>query len=214
MNATKYMLKQLVAEFLRDSTEDWRFRTSREAPVALNRRILLLGIALAWTASAQDPSIEDQDGDLLFTAVNLIGNDVPEGIAPWLDVLSLSLDLGNDPNSRSGPSGWTPLHVLAFRPVTWMGGNVAFSDQTEAEWIEGIRLLLEAGANPNIQDSAGQTPLHGASTFSGEEPVKMLLGSGADPNIPNIEGKTPLDTAIAHGNESAVASLLGAGAQL
>lgn len=199
----------------------------------LNHRILLLGVFLTCRAVAQDTEAQQRDPEhfrtaldsfsgasdqdheiieLLQSVVYSVGTDVPDGMAPWLDVLSLLLfSLDNNPNTRFA-SGWTPLHVLAFNPV--QNSNVPFSDETEAQWIEGIRLLLDAGANPNIQDLAGQTPMHGASGFNSIEPVRLLLNAGADPNIPNIEGNTPLHNAISGENEEAVALLLEAGAQL
>ncbi|KAL6969199.1 ADP-ribosylation factor GTPase-activating protein agd3 [Sarracenia purpurea var. burkii] len=62
--------------------------------------------------------------------------------------------------------------------------------------ISMLELLLQYGANINIFDSRGQTPLHrcilgGKATF-----VKLLLTRGADPHAVNGEGKTPFELAV------------------
>ncbi|KAL7604352.1 hypothetical protein Lser_V15G14519 [Lactuca serriola] len=58
-----------------------------------------------------------------------------------------------------------------------------------------IELLLQYGANVNVPDSRGQTPLHhcilrGKSAFA-----RLLLTRGADPHAANSAGKTPLELA-------------------
>ncbi|MBA8769936.1 hypothetical protein HCR16_02065 [Wolbachia pipientis] len=53
--------------------------------------------------------------------------------------------------------------------------------------------LLEAGADPNIQDSKGKTPLHDTALYNCQyEDVDCLLGLQANPNIQDNKGKTPL----------------------
>jgi ankyrin repeat protein len=56
-----------------------------------------------------------------------------------------------------------------------------------------VKLLLEHGADPNIKNKDGITPLHWAVFKSGVhvEVVKLLLEHGADPNIQNKKGRTP-----------------------
>ena len=55
--------------------------------------------------------------------------------------------------------------------------------------------FLSKGANPNIQDIHGNTPLWTAIFESKKEfnVVKLLLKYGADPNVLNKYGKTPSD---------------------
>ena len=51
------------------------------------------------------------------------------------------------------------------------------------------QLLLKAGANPNIQNNYGYTPLH---TSKSPKINKLLLEAGANHTIQNRHGDTPL----------------------
>ncbi|WP_265027331.1 ankyrin repeat domain-containing protein [Wolbachia endosymbiont (group A) of Bombylius major] len=58
---------------------------------------------------------------------------------------------------------------------------------------ENMHDLLEAGADPNIKDNKGKTPLHDTALYNCRyEDVDCLLGLHANPNIQDREGKTPL----------------------
>ena len=63
------------------------------------------------------------------------------------------------------------------------------------------KLMLDAGADPNWTDEAGNTPLHCivASPLVGDPAdfIAMLLEAGADPAARNAEGHTALDLARA-----------------
>ncbi|KAA0203326.1 hypothetical protein HAZT_HAZT007796 [Hyalella azteca] len=48
-------------------------------------------------------------------------------------------------------------------------------------------MLLDNGANPNLQDQRGNTPLHSAVSGSHAEIINILLDNGADTSIPNHE---------------------------
>jgi ankyrin repeat protein len=70
------------------------------------------------------------------------------------------------------------------------------------------------GADPNIKDNSGKTPLH--EVLSKAEPpielVKTLLKAGADPNATTDEGRTPLHYAVLHDNPRLISLLLKHGA--
>jgi hypothetical protein len=70
-----------------------------------------------------------------------------------------------------------------------------------------IKPLVEAGANPNSQDGAGQTPLWIAAYAGRIHNTEALLNLGADPKIKTFGGETALDIAQKRGH-SKIVSLL------
>jgi ankyrin repeat protein len=58
-----------------------------------------------------------------------------------------------------------------------------------------IQLLLEKGADPNLGDNDGRTPLAWAAEKGREETVKILLENGANVNSTDNYGQTPLSWA-------------------
>ncbi len=76
-----------------------------------------------------------------------------------------------------------------------------------------VRLLLQAGADPNAPDDNGLTPLHWGSENSNPMVVTHLLDAGADLNARDNEGYTALHWAAAQsGNGRVVKALLDRGA--
>ena len=55
--------------------------------------------------------------------------------------------------------------------------------------------LLEAGANLEVQNESGNTPLHLAALGGTAEAVMALLGGGADPKVRNNSDELPFDYA-------------------
>jgi ankyrin repeat protein/serine/threonine protein kinase len=70
-----------------------------------------------------------------------------------------------------------------------------------------MRILLEYGANPNLKDVSGQTPLHLAIVDDKIEIVKLLLEYLVDYNLKDNLGNTPLTLAIKK-NRIEIAELL------
>ena len=58
--------------------------------------------------------------------------------------------------------------------------------------LELIRLLLTFGANPNIQNKEGNTPLHSATLFRNKQILETLLNSNAIVDAQNQDGDTAL----------------------
>ena len=56
--------------------------------------------------------------------------------------------------------------------------------------VEYLKLLLEGGADPNVQDEHEWTALHWAAFKREGECVDLLLKYGADPNARNKHGET------------------------
>ena len=77
-----------------------------------------------------------------------------------------------------------------------------------------VEILIEAGADLNMIDSRGATPL-GTACFEGQTTVLMLLiNAGADVNLTGDTGETPLHIAAGKGREACAALLVQAGADL
>ena len=81
---------------------------------------------------------------------------------------------GADPNTQDN-NGWTPLHEVAQR------NN-----------IEILRLLLDAGANPNVPGGdENYTPLHDAVEAGHVETIELLIERGADKKLRDKNGRIP-----------------------
>lgn len=74
-----------------------------------------------------------------------------------------------------------------------------------------VQVLLEAGADPNLDDKSN-TPLAAATYHGHTEVVKILIGYGADVNWSNWAYKRPLTVAQRNNYEKIVELLLAAGA--
>ncbi|MET7494955.1 ankyrin repeat domain-containing protein [Streptomyces sp900116325] len=78
-----------------------------------------------------------------------------------------------------------------------------------------VKTLLQAGADPELVDSEGTTPLYVASVNGEAEIVRLLLAAGASPDTESnglgSEG-TPLCAAACWGHTEAVRELLTHGA--
>ncbi len=73
---------------------------------------------------------------------------------------------------------------------------------------ETTAVLLESGADPDVQDEEGRTALFWAASQGFAATVNVLLEHGASPDIKNDQGMTPLMTAAKSGLQRVVSALL------
>lgn len=98
-------------------------------------------------------------------------------------------------NTRDITSGDTGLHVVVAR--------------RDALWV---RFLLQRGANPNVRNNAGITPLQLATQLGFIEGAEELIEKGAQVNVADSQGETPLIAAVHQRNVEMVRRLLEEGA--
>jgi ankyrin repeat protein len=92
--------------------------------------------------------------------------------------------------------GRTDLH---YAPVDLPG-----KDQVKA-----IKRLIKSGADINLQDNNGCTPLHFAAQEHSVSVVKVLLEAGAKVDLVDQYGNSPLFTAVMHsGGKGEIIELL------
>ncbi len=93
--------------------------------------------------------------------------------------------------------------------------NTALLNAVEADAPDCLRLLVNAGADVNVPNEEGRTPL--AILVARTKPdiplLKFLLAHGADPDVPDKEGHRPLDWMKQPRDAKLIALLQHAGAK-
>jgi uncharacterized protein len=165
-------------------------RKDQTVPVEVLRKLGLVAriasaimLALAVPAAAQFQS----DGYKFLEAVKDKDGDA-------------ATEMLNEPgstivNTRDITSGDTGLHIVVAR--------------SDALWI---RFLLQRGADPNIRNKKGLTPLQLATSLSFTDGVEALVKGGANVNVGDQTGETPLIAAVHARNVGLVRLLLEKGA--
>ena len=70
-----------------------------------------------------------------------------------------------------------------------------------------VRVLLDHGANPNLNESSDPSALSAAAAGGHVRVVRVLLESGADPTTRDVDGRTPIEYAE-EGRHGEVAGLI------
>ena len=145
----------------------------------------------------------------LGSDINLAGREGARGTAlhdaiaaSRTPAVRLLLSLGANPNARTAASAFSEaaLHVAVL----------CLSPHCE----DIVDALLAAGADPNVRDALGRTPLHRFATAGKSKwnAIRVLLKAGARVNQPADDGRTPLHAAAALKHEDSVVFLLEHGA--
>jgi len=98
-------------------------------------------------------------------------------------------------NTRDYSTGETALHIVVKR--------------RDAQWLA---FLLAKGANPNLRDGEGNTPMLTAAQLRFADGIQVLADRKADVNAANGRGETPLILAVQNRDPASVRILLAAGA--
>ncbi|KAK3593767.1 hypothetical protein CHS0354_014305 [Potamilus streckersoni] len=91
-------------------------------------------------------------------------------------------------------------------------GNSALHYATRERHLEIVELLINKGADPNIDNQEGNTALHIAVKFHPMHLIERLITLKMNVNHTNGKGETPLHTAALHNRREAVEALLMNGA--
>jgi len=146
------------------------------------------------------------------------------------EMLEVLLKAGADINEKA-PSGTSLLMVSAYAGlpdrVAFLlrhgadphyrhprHGATALMDACILGKVENARLLLDAGADPNVQTEVGNSALSIATREDHEDLVRLLLERGADPNLSSGRNSSLLGLAVQEKNKTIVAQLLAAGADV
>lgn len=58
-------------------------------------------------------------------------------------------------------------------------------------FLDVVTMMINYGADPNLADADGNTPLHWAAYYGFNGVVSALLNAGANPTVQNVERETP-----------------------
>jgi ankyrin repeat protein len=92
-------------------------------------------------------------------------------------------------------------HTTALMIAAGFGrgqGVFAKDYATEAQMVEGVKVLLDDGVDVNAVNDSGQTALHFAAQAS-DEIVKLLAAHGGKLDVKDKNGRTPVDFAMGVG---------------
>ena len=164
---------------------------------------IMLSIGM-YTSDQNESSYDDNDTEKIFNFLIESKADIELGnaaLTPLVVALSGSndkkvfiatkqlLELGANPNNGVGYSNVSPILWITTSPATLSSKKSL------------VKLLIDYGADLNIQDIEGSTILHILASESYLKPdvleiAKILLENGADPKIRNYENKTALEIAL------------------
>jgi len=90
-----------------------------------------------------------------------------------------------------------------------------FYNAISEERVDVIEALIRNGADVNVKDEYGRTPLRRAAQFCQKKIVELLIANGADVNAADSKyGATPLFQAVMNGDIEVVKILVAAGADV
>ncbi|CAE7578224.1 unnamed protein product, partial [Symbiodinium sp. CCMP2456] len=154
-----------------------------------------------------------------------LGDDVQLDSAMDLQLLIVDFDKGAevvrlDLYDAAGLGNLTQVERMLQLPMDpdiyedeFVQGQISIlSHASENGQADVVQLLLEAGADKNLCDMHGCSPLLNAAKIGHTPVVRLLLEAGALVDLPNSGGRTALMCAASEGHQAVLQLLLEAGA--
>jgi ankyrin repeat protein len=136
---------------------------------------------------------------------------------PNLDFIRDLITLGFDLDWQGTGDYFDSTPLDAGVDINWQdernGGRSYMHELAYWGRIEIARILIDAGANMDLQDDNGETPLHIAARHNTMKFTQFLLDMGANPDIQDKKGWTPLHLALWNNRLKIARMLIGAGAR-
>lgn len=121
--------------------------------------------------------------------------------------------------AKSDPSKGAEITEFLNKPGTTIVNTQDYSTRETALHIVAkrndvlyTRFLLQKGADPNLRDLRGNTPLLAAVSAGADSVISYLIKGRANVNLANRAGETPLIRAVQLRNINVTRDLLAAGA--
>ena len=214
---TQFLIDNGADVNARASANDWESQITAE-PRAQYRPVGGLTVLLYAARSGCTRCVRS-----LLAAGADVDKPTPEGMTPLMiaidnqayDTARLLLDEGANPHVWDW-YGRTALYI-ATDMSSFRGRQSHPTSSSETSATDVVRLLLEAGVNPNAQMNmhrpsrggnigrfndelltTGTTPLLRAAIGGDIEAARLLLEHGALVDLPNVQGLTPLMAAAGH----------------
>ena len=91
----------------------------------------------------------------------------------------------------------TAIHAVDNEESTPLTQAILLHSDEKSEGVNTISLLLEYGADPDLRDGEGDTPLLSAVKVGSHtsDEIEVLLEGGADPCLADRNGKLPVEIA-------------------
>ncbi|KAI0241081.1 hypothetical protein LSAT2_001739 [Lamellibrachia satsuma] len=173
-------LVQLVSRF----SGDWS-----ALPVQLGSRYLL--------EHGADVASVNNDGDLAIDLAE--GEDVEELLLQWMEKEGVDADAARREEEEImlwDANQWLNSEKYEETPHPKSGAS-AMHVAAAKGYIKVMHKLVEAGANLDLQDFDGWTPLHAAAHWGQEEACKVLAENLCNMDLKTNNGQTALDLADA-----------------
>ncbi|HAK60529.1 MAG TPA: hypothetical protein DCO77_09125 [Nitrospiraceae bacterium] len=95
----------------------------------------------------------------------------------------------------------------------WISNETILHFLAVESYVDGVLYLARAGADVNLRNKFGNTPLIDVAMIGNNEVAEVLLAHGADPNVTSDISDNPLHCAVSNGNARLVGMLLDKGAR-